>query len=51
MKVVYNKRRELRIFGLKICEWRENYCERSKEDDGDEDRDFYIDLNSRFLGD
>lgn len=54
MKVVYTKLKELRVFGIKICEWTERYVQRSKDDDdeyNDDDDDFFIDLNSRIVGD
>ena len=42
-KVVYTKRNEFKLFGIKIFEFDSFYNERSSEKDLEED-DFYIDL-------
>lgn len=45
-KVVYTKRRELKIFGVKIFELNTNYNERSNDENTNDD-DFYIELMER----
>lgn len=42
-RVVYTKRREFKLFGLKLLEFSTNYTERSTERDTSDD-DFYIEL-------
>lgn len=45
-KVIYTKRREIKLFGLKIFELNTNYNERPNDENTDDD-DFYIELKER----
>ena len=42
-KVVYTRRNEFKLFGVKLFEFNTNYSERSSDKELDED-DFYINL-------
>lgn len=48
MKVIYNKKHEFKLFGIKLFELKTQYFERSSEKEDDEN-DFFIELQERQL--